>query len=145
MAEPLCQDDHGIRLYRSDCGDQMILIFRHGKGGAVVAFALVPLRESGKDHGDLCVCSSSHGGLFQRRINGILIGAVALCIGYTGSVLQRTADLRTVDMAAAAALIPGVLRKFAKDTALQPFARGSTPFSFFSRTAEFSATETAIR
>ena len=54
------------------------------KGGAVVAFALVPLRESGKDRGDLCVCSSATG-LFQRRIAGILIGAVALCIGYTGA------------------------------------------------------------
>ena len=29
-------------------------------------------------------CGSGHGGLFQRRINGILVGAVALCIGHTG-------------------------------------------------------------
>ena len=84
------QDDHSIRLYRSDCGDEVILIFRHGKGGAVVAFALVPLRESGKDHGDICVYGSGHRGLFQRRIHGILIGAVALCIGHTGGVFQRT-------------------------------------------------------
>lgn len=97
------QDDHSIRLYRSDCGNQVILIFRHGKGGAVVAFALIPLRKSGKDYGDVCVCGSGHGSLFQRRIDGVLIGAVALCIGHTGGVFQRTADLCTVDMAAAAA------------------------------------------
>ena len=109
------QHHHGVRVRFRHRFDQFVLAFRHPHVRPVVAFAFIGIRQSGKHHGHLRLLRRRR--RFRDHVRGRVVRrhVIAPGIGHLQAFrrFHRAGGLEAVDVAAAAALEPGLLGKLA--------------------------------